>query len=436
MDKAFKEKIKQEKSQSKKRIKELKAQGKYEEIFFEFGKDAYVSYVPSKHRKQDLKRLKKEGRYEDIFNKHGESEYNKLLIKAMYDEIKEAKGTGVAAIWRTKEVIKQIAQSLGLYSVVLSLTISGSLAFVSESSAAENAEIYENEIQAYNEKINQYAEDINKYSFNDVQIFMKVMDDMWKNIKGYAPPEKDIHGYLELDLATEEGYGVCRNMANDIAKKLNEIDPKYNARVMSVKLGEDGYYEIADIERTVLQTNSTVADEERSETFPDEKNDIIVNLFGNHLVTFVDVPEDNLIIVLDPTNPGIGIYSNGKIIMLNSDKEDGLDFEAKEYGTAIFSRGGFDGIVAVASDYMRSFQKSKLSFEEIEAKYGINAQNEALEVVRNRVAINEAADEAAIKSEELKQKFDERYKVGPIEVNLQGKQSNSNNSRQQEQELK
>ncbi len=398
---------------AKEKIKSLKEQKEYDEIFRQFGRKAYIKAVPSKYRKQDLKKLKKEGKYEDIFNKYGKTEYNKLLVTAMYREIRDAKGVVPAALWRTKEFMKDTLQRIGLYSLVLSLSFSGTMAIASETSTAENREIYKDEIKAYNEKIENYASEVNKYAFNDVQIFSKVMDDMWKGIKGYAEPEKDIHGFLELDLATEEGYGVCRNMANDVAKKLNQINPKYNARVMTVKMGEEGYYEIADIDRTVLQTNETVAGNEKT----DEEQEVsgvqkaISDFVGNHMVTLVDVPEDNLTLVLDPTNPGIGIYINGKIIMLNSAKENGLEYESKEYITAIFARDGIDGVLDVASEYMKSFQKPNLSFEEILAKYGLEAQNLALQEVRSRAIINEVVD---IASEKSKNEFDERYKVGEI----------------------
>lgn len=414
---------------AKEKIKNLKAKKEYDEIFRQFGRKTYKRVVPSKYRKQDLKKLKKEGKYEDIFNKYGKTEYNKLLVTAMYREIKDARGFGAAAAWRTKEFMKSALQKLGLYSVVLSLSFSGAMAISSEMSTSENGEIYKDEIQAYNDKIENYANEVNRYAFSDIQIFSKVMDDMWKGIKGYAEPEKDIHGYLELDLATEEGFGVCRNMASDIAKKLNEINPKYNARVMAARMGEDGYYEIANINRTVLETNETVADNETaSEEQSEETSELqaaFSNLVGNHMVTLVDVPEDNLILVLDPTNPGIGVYINGKIIMLNSAKENGIKYEAKEYVTAIFNRGGIDGIIDVASDYMRSFQKPNLSFEEIQVKYGLEAQNLALQEVRDRVVINEAVDLATKESEKQKNEFDERYKVGKVQPINQSKSDRS-----------
>ena len=124
---------------------------------------------------------------------------------------------------------------------------------------------------------------------SDIQIFMKVMDDMWGSIQGYKTPEKDIHGFLELDLANEDGYGVCRNMASDVARKLQEINPDYNARTIAVYI-EDGF-KIADIERTVLETNETVQEDSSEEQEQNSIISAIQNFVGNHMVTLVDVKE-------------------------------------------------------------------------------------------------------------------------------------------------
>ena len=387
---------------SKEKIKQLKAQGKYDEIFREYGPKAYKRYVPYKYRSEDLKKLKHEGKYEDIYNKYGKSEYNKLLVKAMYNEIKDAKGFGAAIVWRAKEAIASTAKRAGILSLAAFLEFSTIMSISTESLATENAEKYKQDIQNYNEKIAEYAQKVNKWDFSDMQIFMKVMDDMWESIKGYGEAEKNIAGFLELDLATSEGIGVCRHMASDIAKKLNQINSKYNARTITVTMGEDGTYKCADIKRNVIETNETVVDSNDSQN-NNEKSKIIENIFGNHMVTLVDVKEDNLTIVLDPTNPGLGIYINGQIIMLNSIGENGLEFKAKEYSSAILAHGGIDGILDVTSDYIKSFQKPNLSFEEIEKKYGIDAQNKALVEVRARMIIEE-------------QSFDEKYKVSPSEL--------------------
>ena len=238
-------------------------------------------------------------------------------------------------------------------------------------------------------------------NLSDVQVFMKVMDDMWKNSKGYGEPEKNITGYLELDMDGEDGYGVCRNMASDVARKLNAIDENYNARIIPVYLGEDGSYKIADIERKIVENDDTVKDQEKDEentAYEDNKAEkIVTKIFGNHMVTLVDVKEDNLTIVLDPTNPGIGIYKNGRIVMLNSSKEDGLKFEAKEYSSYIVTQGGVKGFLNVTGDYLKSFEASNLKFEQIEKKYGIEAQNIALKEIR--------------KMEETKNSFKENLKI-------------------------
>ena len=76
---------------SKERIKVLKKENKYDEIYFEFGKDGYNKNVPYKYIKKDLKKLKAEGRYEEIFIKYGENEYKKILDLAKYNEIKDRK---------------------------------------------------------------------------------------------------------------------------------------------------------------------------------------------------------------------------------------------------------------------------------------------------------------------------------------------------------
>lgn len=434
---------------SKERIKELKKDKKYNEIYIEFGMEAYNKYVPEKIRKADLKKLKQEGKYEDIYNKYGEAKYNAVLTNAMYKEIKETKGTLKAILYKTGQKISATAKKLGFTTAFSFLSLSSILALGTESTIKENAVKYESEIEDYNTNISNYADKVNSKELNDVQVFMKVMDDMWGNIKGYATPQKDITGFLELDLADEEGYGVCRNMANDVAKKLNEINPEYNARAILVKIGENGYYKMADIERTIIETNDTVAEEEKQNNEENEQNDILDNvvseIVGNHMVTLVDISKYNLTLVLDPTNPGIGIYRDGQIIMLNSAKENGLEFEAKEYMNAVGFKGGIDGIVNTTQDYLNSYKKPTLSFEEIEEKFGLEAQNTALKEVRemfkedikiskeNEENSNEISEEKEIINEE--KSFRESLKV-----DLDMQESNDNlletykNNQQQDKE--
>jgi hypothetical protein len=370
--------------ESKEKIKLLKKQEKYNEIYLEFGSEAYLKNTPSKIKKAELKKFKKEGRYEDIYNKYGPAEHEKILVKAMYEEIKEAKGPFKAILWNIGKKLKIATAYTALIAATSATTLTGMAISDTEKNIKNNAIEYAADIEQYNNKINKYAKEINAMNLTDVQVFMKVMDDMWGSIKGYKTPELNLSGFYELDLATEEGYGVCRNMASDVAKKLNAINPEYNARVMPVGMG-DTYYQIANITRTVLQDNETVSEHEGEEN--ESSPDILSKIFGNHMVTLVDVKEDNLTLVLDPTNPGIGIYKDGDIIMLNpvhdASSNDKIEYEAKEYTSAVIIRGeGMQGVVDTIKDYFSTYEDANLTFEQIEEKYGLEAQNTALDEVR------------------------------------------------------
>ncbi len=414
----------------KDKIRALVKEKKYDEVFREFGIKAYKKYVPSKYRRQDLAKLKKERRYEDIFNKYGQKEYNKILIKAMYEEIKEEKGGFKASLWR-------IARKIGLFGVTAAYTVSLPFATfttlgatMTKVDAEKNKETYEKEIHEYVEKIGDYAEHVKGMGLTDIQIFMKVMDNMWKGIKGYGTPQKDLTGYLGLDLADEEGRGTCRNMASDVAEKLNKINPKYKARTMAVLMRTDSFYQIANIKRNIIETDSTVAEGVEKEEETDELisnignmlKSAVENTLGNHMVTLVDIPEENLTLVLDPTNPGIGVYMNGIIVMLNDAEGERVVYVAKEYSQAVLVKGGFDGILETIQGYLNSFGKSKLTFDEMVDKYGLRSQNDALEYTRVMEEILKAS-EGKTKEEEFRES---------IHVDLIEEQSTESNNESKE----
>ena len=355
--------------ETREKIKEFKKQKRYDDIFINYGTKAYIKNTPTKYRQKELKKLKKEGRYLDIYNKYGEKEYNKVLVKARTQEIKEAKGSFQAFTWEATQNIKIFLKKLGINVAIGASTLMLTMPVVVQSTINKNAIKYEKEIENYDENISKYAEEVKSLKLNHLQTIMKVMDDMWKNIAGYANPEKDISGFLELDLATEDGYGVCRNMASDVAKKLNKIDERYNARTINVKM-EHGDYQIANIERKVIETNETVEQENEQ-----QGSNILENLAGNHMVTLVDIPDRDITLVADPTNPGLGIYENGEIKMFNTDEK----WEGKEISTMLLN--GYEGL-EMGGTYVNSFHlKSKYS--EAKKEFGLEKQNEALNYVRS-----------------------------------------------------
>ena len=427
--------IEQEKQQKKLlRNKDVKAsiralveEGKYDEVFVNYGREAYRRFVPRKVRREDFKKLKQKGKYEDIYRKYGEKEYGKLLFNAMYDEIKENKGFFSAALWKAKKIAKETLLTTAIFGMTTTVALPTTLSFSTTDSIHANTEEYASEISEYNKRNEAYAETFGDVEVSKLQIIMKSMDDMWKSIKGYKTPSKDIEGYLELDLATEEGYGVCRNMAADVAKRLNAIDKNFNARIMPVLMGDEGGYQIADIERTIIENDATVkSDEEGKETSTPSIEDQIASgltsAFGNHMVALADIPEDNIILVIDPTNPGLGIYQNGRILMLNDSLTDkDFEYDSKEISSLAVVRGA-EAVGEIAADYLNSFQKPRLSVEELKAKYGTPAQNKALTEVRALFAAKQAMEEPS---------FDERIKVDMSKIT--GQKSKDEVTRQEKE---
>jgi hypothetical protein len=368
--------------------KELKRTEKYDEIFQKYGIKAYKKYVPFKYRKRELKKYKKEERYEDIYLKYGEKKYNKILVRSMFNEIKAEKGILKALLWRLKHDISSIFKKTVIYFLTASTALSISVDVIKndwvEKSRQENFET----IEEYNNKISEYAKKINALNLSDVQIIMKVVDDMWASIKGYKNPESEVYGFLELNLGTEEGIGVCRHMATDVARKLNAINPNYNARTLNVNLSDSVRLDMANIKRNIIQDNATVSRENQENVASEEISEFQRNVFGNHMVTLVDIPKDNITLVIDPTNPALGMYVDGKIIIFNTlgekgiETTDSLSYDPKEFSTAFLTRYGYGTLVGTAIDYSMSYKSPNLPIEELCDKYGVEAQNEALKIVR------------------------------------------------------
>lgn len=96
-----------------------------------------------------------------------------------------------------------------------------------------------------------------------------------------------------------------------------------------------------------------------------------------HELVALDIENDNITLLIDPTYIGIGIYKQGKIIMFNEQKEGIYERRLREEGII----KGIEGIIEYPIDYAKSFREPKLSMEELERKYGLDAQNEMLKQI-------------------------------------------------------
>ena len=141
--------------------------------------------------------------------------------------------------------------------------------------------------------------------------------------------------------------------------------------MLNLNLEEDG--------RGVHQTLNENIRQEKEKSIPELIGEVMEegakNVIGNHVITLIDIPEEGVILVADPTNPSIGLYKNGKIKMFNSDKE----YVTNEGSNMLFN--GYEGLETVG-DFIDSFTNES-SYEKLKEEYGLEQQNEALEYVRN-----------------------------------------------------
>lgn len=110
-------------------------------------------------------------------------------------------------------------------------------------------------------------------------------------------------------------------MASDAVKKINKINPEYNAIVVNVLSQEFEYNSNNEIAENMMNLKNIIS--------------------GDHMVVLTYIKQDNLVLMVDPTLKTLG-----------------------------------------SKYYFKSFEKPNLTFEEIKRKYGIEAQQLALKDVR------------------------------------------------------
>lgn len=365
---------------------------KYEEIYQLYGRKIYNTVISNKYKNKDIDKLISEGRFEDIYVKYGKENYNKRIYDMQAIDVYNETGSKFRSFLNKakNKLLHRVAPVLLSTSLATATATPFVLGATTDSMKNENAIKYAEEIEKYNEKIDKYAEEVRALNLDDTKIMMKVMSDMWAGIKGYGKPKLDISGFYRLDLANEDGVGVCRNMADDVTAKLNAINPKYNARNFIVKIDTEQELNMAKIDRNIIQTNETVAEKETEQNKKDEKetenkeesveegSKFSETILGNHVVTAVDIPEQNITLIVDPTNPGLGVFKNGKIYMFSS--PNGESLEIKPIGDVILK--GTSNTIEVVKDIAKSFLPCELELDELEKIYGTEAQNKALEELK------------------------------------------------------
>lgn len=268
---------------------------------------------------------------------------------------------------KKRKVIKSVA-----LATAVSLSLSASALYLYNGlfrwnynrNIEKNAYEYATELQNYNEFLEQYAKYINSLELSDMEIFVKVMKDIWEDIDGYGKADDIIHAYYRLSFQ-EEGKGVCTSFADDFTARINAINPNYDAKMVVVSMGEEDL----DVERLNIERKKLSENSENNES-------AFTKIYGNHAVSIVYLKDYNLYMMVDPTNLFIGIFRNGKIDILDVKDNGYLDFK---YNSSTHYTS--DSYKEIFGDYLKTFSRSNLSNEEIVSMFGYEAQVNALDKI-------------------------------------------------------
>lgn len=302
----------------------------------------------------EKKELLENGRFLEYYEKFGEGSYSEQLKYIQKKDIERELGIKIhfynmplLASKNSFKVLKikffksVISFSYYLLLGILGMQTTGSVVTIG------NEIIYELNIKEYNKEIEQYAEYIRSLNLSDFEIAIKVMKDIHSNIKEYKeePTVLDDHGIYRLALY-ENGYGVCRNIADDYTARINAINPSLNA------------------------TNLIVSVKNK-----DSLNNPIYELLGNHMVTCITT-SDGVNLIIDSTNEKIGVLKDGRIYFFFKTSYD-IDFPILNQSVM-----SFEYSINACEKVLKSFFTDG-TYEELMEEYGTVSQNQVLENIEN-----------------------------------------------------
>lgn len=311
-----------------------------------------------------ISQLLKSKNYDEIYKRYGKFMYKLFETSRISQEVKYEGGKKFDDLKQIIDVhLKEIFYFCVIYLTYLFLAMPNDVQ-KDIKATARNENI--DRISEYEIYVDDYLESIDFTGLSDLEIFMKLMQYEHQEML-YSTPEQEITGYFRVQML--DGKGVCRNIADDLAYRLNLINPEYNAKMICVNSSYGNWVKNDDKMQIAPDYNFN-----NEEIDNDNKGleEIKKRLFPNHAVTMINIPGEDYALILDPTNSGIGVISNGKIDMFNSDKEN---YYVTELANALLM--GYDIRFSTELNELKSYF-TKHSLEELNELYGLDAQNEAI----------------------------------------------------------
>lgn len=275
---------------------------------------------------------------------------------------------------RNRKKVKSCV-ALNLVLTLLITGVGGSILLKAghQHNCQKSREKYAVEINDYDIFVQDYAKYINSLNLeSDIDIFIKVIKDIWDSIEGYGVAENLPTGYYRLAFQ-EEGKGVCSSFADDFTARINAINPLYNAENMYVYLNKDkaeGDIPTVEFERNVIKGNSDSSSNEN----------ILQKILGNHMVTVLTLPGKDVKLIVDSTNLFIGLFKDGKIEILNSSDNDFMEY--KSYVNMVCSE---ESVIKDVSEYFETYDSMGVNIDELRKTYSYESQQKAYDKISNIV---------------------------------------------------
>lgn len=329
----------------------------------------------SKLEEIKIKRLINEKKYFEIYEKYGEVKYEKYLKLFRKEDILyelgiEPKFINFLFLENCKEKMRLIKKGICYFTLATTITASMFDSIIEqkiEKIVKENEKKYSLELEQYEQDIKEYAEYVNSLGLTDLEVLIEVMG-VEEDFEYKEPTTYDEIGLYRLS-AYMNGYGVCRNFADDAAYRLNAINPSYKACVLATYLQS---VEPNNISQNIIEANRPTV----LISTEDEESSDLKKYVGNHLVVCLKI--DDALLIMDPTNPSIGLLDKGKIEMFSDNAKDGM------YPTPLnilYNHGA--GNRKLLQSYI-----TNSDYEMLKQKYSIKEQNKAIKTRAKKLIIN------------------------------------------------
>lgn len=383
----------------------------YDLIYENYGKLVYSLFTPKEYKEKDIDKLMDMRQYSLIKDKYYsypkevsklyDKEFNKLYKEKQFFKLQEkypglilssvirkdykyetGKRLTLSKAYKYKILTKKQVIGFTYFSSLLALITSLTIADIKTSNHPllfipikacynfNSSIIFYKEVEEYDNELAKYADNFDLETMSDLEIIVKVMNDIRSNTYYGNRVDEPYKGtYFRLELNDTNDIGVCRHMADKFTTIMNLINPDYKAINMIVNLNKTYLINTCNIygkEESVNSIETTIKQEDYHETE-----------IGNHLVTLLKPREGNYYLVVDVTNPSIGVLENGKIHMFNNDSTESLKYVP--YGQIYIYE---DNSVNVINRKMLLSNFVNLNFAELKDKYGLDKQNETIEKIK------------------------------------------------------